>query len=154
MELDAMILVFWMLSFKLNFSPPLSLSSRGSLVPLHFLPQRWYHLRIWGYWYFSWQSWFELVLHPAQDFTWCTLHLSWIHSLDILLSQFGTSLLFQTTEQPEPKGPWKGYRNSWGQQWRSAAEASGNSTRGTEVSGDSIKEVDASGTAIRRWQQK
>ena len=31
---SAMILVFWMLSFK----PALLLSSRGSLVPLHFLP--------------------------------------------------------------------------------------------------------------------
>ena len=27
---------------------------------------------IWGYWYFSQQSWFQLVLHPAQHFTWCT----------------------------------------------------------------------------------
>ena len=35
---DAMILVFWMLSFKPAFHSPLSLSSRGSLVPLHFLP--------------------------------------------------------------------------------------------------------------------
>ena len=38
MGLDAMILIFWMLSFK----PAFSLSSftliRGSLVPLHFLP--------------------------------------------------------------------------------------------------------------------
>ena len=34
MGLDAMILVFWLLSFK----PALSLSSRGSLVPLYFLP--------------------------------------------------------------------------------------------------------------------
>ena len=33
---DAMILVFWMLSFKPPFT--LSLSSRGFLVPLHFLP--------------------------------------------------------------------------------------------------------------------
>ena len=31
---DAMILVFWMLSFKPTFQSPLSLSSRGSLVPL------------------------------------------------------------------------------------------------------------------------
>ena len=31
---DAMILVFWMLSFK----PTFSLSSRDSLVPLHFMP--------------------------------------------------------------------------------------------------------------------
>ena len=37
MGLDAMILVFLMLSFKPTFHSPLSLSSRGSLV-LHFLP--------------------------------------------------------------------------------------------------------------------
>ena len=35
---DAMILVFWMLSFKPTFHSPLSLLSRGSLVLLHFLP--------------------------------------------------------------------------------------------------------------------
>ena len=35
---DAMIFVFWMLSFKPGFHSPLSLSSRGSLVLLHFLP--------------------------------------------------------------------------------------------------------------------
>ena len=34
---DAMILVFRMLSFKSTFHSPLSLSSRGSLVLLHFL---------------------------------------------------------------------------------------------------------------------
>ena len=56
---NAMILVFWMLSFKPAFSsPPLSPSSRDSLVPLHFLPLEWYHLHIWGCWHFSWQSWF------------------------------------------------------------------------------------------------
>ena len=38
MRPDAMILVFWMLSFKPIFHSPLSLSSRGSLVLLHFLP--------------------------------------------------------------------------------------------------------------------
>ena len=37
MELDAMIFIFWMLSFKPTFHSPLSLSSRGFLVPLHFL---------------------------------------------------------------------------------------------------------------------
>ena len=36
--LDAMILVFWMLSFKPSFHSLLSLSSRDSLVLLHFLP--------------------------------------------------------------------------------------------------------------------
>ena len=35
---DATILVFCMLSFKLTFHSPLFLSSRGSLVLLHFLP--------------------------------------------------------------------------------------------------------------------
>jgi len=35
--------------FHSIFSP----SSRGSLVPLHLLPLDWYHLRIWGCWYFS-----------------------------------------------------------------------------------------------------
>ena len=35
---DAMIFVFWILSLKQLFHPPLSLSSRGSLVLLHFLP--------------------------------------------------------------------------------------------------------------------
>ena len=34
---DAMIFVFWMLSFKPTFHCPLSLSSRGSSVLLHFL---------------------------------------------------------------------------------------------------------------------
>ena len=38
MGLDAMILVFWMLSFKPTFHSLLSLSSRSSLVLLHFLP--------------------------------------------------------------------------------------------------------------------
>ena len=76
MRLDAKILVFWMLSFK----PAFSLSSftliRGSLVPLHSLPLGWYHLHIWGCWYFSWQSWFQFEIHPAQHFAWCTLHRS------------------------------------------------------------------------------
>ena len=85
---DAMILVFWMLSFRPAFSLPLSPSLRDSLVPLHFLPLEWYHLHIWSCWYFSQQSWFQLVLHPAQHFAWCTLHVSYIsrvtiYSLDI-----------------------------------------------------------------------
>ena len=60
---DAMILVFWMLSLKPVFS--LSPSSRGSSVPFHFLPLGWCHLHIWSYCYFSCQSWFKLVIHPA-----------------------------------------------------------------------------------------
>ena len=40
-------------------------SWRSSLVPLCFMPLEWYHLHIWGCWYLSWQSWFQLVSHPA-----------------------------------------------------------------------------------------
>ena len=35
----------------------------------------WCHLHIWGYWYFSQQSWFQLVFQSARHFTWCTLHI-------------------------------------------------------------------------------
>ena len=41
-EPDAMILVFWMLGFKPTLPPILLPSSRGSLVPLHFLLLEWY----------------------------------------------------------------------------------------------------------------
>ena len=71
----AKTLAFWMLRFKPTFSP-LSLSSGGSLALLCFLPQRWWHLHIWSYGYFSQQSWFQLLLHPAWHFAWCTLHIS------------------------------------------------------------------------------
>ena len=66
---DAMIFVFecWVLSQL--FQSSLSLSSRGSLVLLHFLPKGWCHLHNWGYWCFSRQSWFQFVLHPAQCFS-------------------------------------------------------------------------------------
>ena len=48
MRPDALILLFWMISFKPVFHSPLSPSSRGSLIPLYFLPLGWYHLHIWG----------------------------------------------------------------------------------------------------------
>ena len=112
MRPDAMIFVFWMLTFKPAFSLPFSPSPRGSLfppnwknktrgflIPLHFVLSEWYHLHIWGYWYFSWQSWFQLGIHPAQHLAWCTLHRGYISrvticSLDILLFQFWTNQLF------------------------------------------------------------
>ena len=75
MGLDAMIFVFWMLSFK----PAFSLSSFTfikRLISSSSLSARRAPLHIWGYWHFSWQSWFQLVLHPAQHFAWCTLCLS------------------------------------------------------------------------------
>ena len=76
MGLVDMIFIFWKLSFKPAFHSPLSLSSRGSSVPLRFLLLGWCHLNIWGYWYFSWKSWFQLVLHPAQYFVWHILHVN------------------------------------------------------------------------------
>ena len=95
---DGMILVFWILSFQ----PIFSLSSFTFIKRLYsslLSAIDWCHLCVWGYWYFSQQSWFQFVLHPALHLTWCTLHISWIsrvtiYSLDILLSWFGTSLLF------------------------------------------------------------
>ena len=80
---DAMSLFFecWVLSQL--FHSLLSLSSRGSLVPLCFLSYGWCHLHIWDYWYFSWQSWFQLVLHPARHFAWCALHISSISRVTI-----------------------------------------------------------------------
>ena len=60
-----MILVFWMLSFKSAFSlysftfiKRLFSSSLPSAI-------RVLSLHIWGYWYFSQESWFHLVFHPA-----------------------------------------------------------------------------------------
>ena len=51
MRPDAIIFVFWMLSFKPAFSFSFLPVSRGSLVPLHFLPLE-YQLYFWGCWYF------------------------------------------------------------------------------------------------------
>ena len=64
-----MIFVFSMLCYKPTFHSSLSPSSRGTLVPFSFLPLEWYHLCVWGYWYFSWQFWFQLELHPVWQFT-------------------------------------------------------------------------------------
>ena len=73
---DAMILVLWMLScfkpafsfFSSTFIKRLFSSSSLSIVG-------WYHLQMWGYWYFFLQSWFQLVRHPAWHFTWCSPHI-------------------------------------------------------------------------------
>ena len=65
--LDAMIFVFWVLSFKPAFHSPL-LPYHETLSSPYFLPWEWYHLHIWCCWYF-WQSWFQLVIHLAWHFT-------------------------------------------------------------------------------------
>ena len=70
---DATIFVFWILSFK----PAFSLSSftfikrffsSSSLSAIKVVSSA--YLRLW---YFSRQSWFQLVLHPGQHFAWHAL---------------------------------------------------------------------------------
>ena len=77
MGLDAMILVFWMLSFKPTFSLYSftfikRLFSSSSLSAIRVVSSAYLKLLI----FFSWQSWFQLVLLPAQHFSWCALHIS------------------------------------------------------------------------------
>ena len=59
---DDMILVFFKPTFSLSsfifIKRLFSFSSLSAIM--------WYHLYIWGYCYFSQQSWFQLVLHPSQ----------------------------------------------------------------------------------------
>ena len=79
---DAMSFVL----LKLSFKPAFSLSSltliKRLLVSLCFLPSWWCHLHISGYWYFSRQSWFQLVLHPAHHFAWFTLYIYSAYNLN------------------------------------------------------------------------
>ena len=65
---DAMILVCLMLSFK-----PAFLLSSFTLIKRLFSSSllssiRMCHLHVWGCWYFSQQSWFQLVIYPALAF--------------------------------------------------------------------------------------
>ena len=76
MRLDAMIFIFECQMLNQLFHCPLSPSSKGSLVPPHFLLLEWYYLPIWGFLYFSSKSSFQLVIHSAQHFVWCNLNRS------------------------------------------------------------------------------
>ena len=92
MWLIAMILFSWMLKVKPGFSLSSATFIKRLLISLCFLPERWSHLHKWDYWYFSQQSWFQLVIHPTLHLAWCTPHISkicrvTIYSLDILLFQ-------------------------------------------------------------------
>ena len=73
---DTMIFIFWMLSFKPNFSLSSFTFIKRFFSSSSLSAKGWCHMHIWGYWYFSRRSWFQLVLHPAQRFSWCTLHIS------------------------------------------------------------------------------
>ena len=69
-------LSFWMLSFKSAFSLSSFTLIKRLFSSSSLLPLRWYYLHIWHYGYFSLQSWFLLVIHPAWHFAWCTLNIS------------------------------------------------------------------------------
>ena len=72
---DAMIFIFWMLIFKPTFSLS-SFTFIKRLFSSSLSTIRMVSLHIWGYWYSSLQSWFQFVLHPAQCFSLCTLHIN------------------------------------------------------------------------------
>ena len=72
---DAMI-VSWMLSFKPAFSPSSfafikKFFSSSSLSAIKVVLPAYMRLLI-----FLPKSWFQLLLHPAQHFTWCPLHIN------------------------------------------------------------------------------
>ena len=121
-------LCFLMLNFKPAFSSPLLPSSRGSSIPFYFHPLEWYRVHIWGYWYFSWQSWFQLVIHPVHCKTlfmkeakdWFTFRqtflLSLVHIL-ATLNSIANTILFPWNASPSSiskiyllfKAPFKRY---------------------------------------------
>ena len=72
---DAMIIVFWMLSFK----PTFSLSSFTFIKKL-FSSSSLCAMRVMSSVYLRWLIFLpailQLVLNPAQHFSWCTLHIS------------------------------------------------------------------------------
>ena len=104
MDPDAMILVFWMSSFK----PDFSLSS-FTLIKNFFsssLPQEWCHLRTWGCWYYSWQSWLQLYTHVIQNIFFGYTFL-WVPSVFVWNTQQAHSecvlrcySIFYWTEEP------------------------------------------------------
>ena len=61
---------FWLLNFKPAFSLSFIFIKTLFSFSLHYAIK----VDVWSYWYFSQQSWFQLVLHPVQYFTWCTLY--------------------------------------------------------------------------------
>ena len=97
---DAMILVFWMLSFKPTFSLSSFTFIKISLVLLCFLPWGWCHLHIWYHILIFLPS----ILIPAcvsSSPAFLMMYSAYklnkqgtIYSLDELLFLFGTSLLF------------------------------------------------------------
>ena len=104
MGLHAMTFIFWMLSFKPAFSLSFIKRLFSSLVPLSFLALGWCHLHIWGYWYFSRQSWLQLVLPLVQRFSWCTLHRRALNpKMSVLIRKRQRDM----TQPEEDKATWR-----------------------------------------------
>ena len=76
MGLDAMIFVFWMLSFKPALFTLFFQLHQEALSSSLLSAIGWCLLHIWGYWYFSQQSWFQLVLPLAWHLAWHNLRIS------------------------------------------------------------------------------
>ena len=76
MRPEATILVFWMLNLKSAFSLSTFTFINRLFSSSSLSTTGWCHLHIWGCWNFSQESWYQLLLHPAQHFTWWTLHVS------------------------------------------------------------------------------
>ena len=81
MELDSMIFIFWMLSFKPALSPSSftfikRLFSSSSLSTFIRTVSSAYLRLLIFYWYFSQKSWFQFVHHPAWHFTCCSVPFS------------------------------------------------------------------------------
>ena len=97
---DVMIFVFWMLSFKPTYS--LSsftfirrLFSSSSLSAIRVVSSS--YLRLW---YFSQQSWFQLVLHPVQHF----FFLSFFSFFFFFYSSLQFRVLFGKQRKVHPQG--------------------------------------------------
>ena len=75
MGLDAMILVLWMLSLS-HFLTLLFHFHQEALSFFFTFCHKGGVIAYLRYWYFFQQSLFQLVLHPVQHFSSCTLHIS------------------------------------------------------------------------------
>ena len=73
---DVVILVFWMLCFKPTFSLLFHFHQEALEFFLTFCHKGIVICISEGIDISSQQSWFQLVLHPTQHFSWCTLHIS------------------------------------------------------------------------------
>ena len=69
-------LCLWILSFKPTFSLSPFIFIKRFFTSSLLSAIGWRLLHIWGFGYFCLASWYQLVLHPAWLFTWCTLHRS------------------------------------------------------------------------------